>query len=97
MLAEVAGSSVEPSHISSPLRTSLHRTDVIRARVTAIDFKRRQVLIDFGGAQDATELPYDHLVFALGSVSNYFGNENVRKCSFDFKRLLDAIRIRNHV
>jgi NADH dehydrogenase len=97
MLAEVAGSSVEPSHISSPLRTSLHRTDVIRARVTGIDFKRRQVLIDFGDGGDATELPYDHLVFALGSVSNYFGNENVRKCSFDFKSLLDAIRIRNHV
>jgi NADH:ubiquinone reductase (H+-translocating) len=59
MLAEVAGSSVEPSHISSPLRTSLHRTDVIRA--------------------------------ALGSVSNYFGNENVRKYSFDFKSLLALV------
>src|SRR5262245_29703631 len=28
MLAEVAGSSVEPTHISSPLRTSLRRTQV---------------------------------------------------------------------
>jgi NADH:ubiquinone reductase (H+-translocating) len=27
MLAEVAGSSLEPSHISTPLRTSLHRTE----------------------------------------------------------------------
>jgi NADH dehydrogenase len=26
MLAEVAGSSLEPSHISTPLRSSLHRT-----------------------------------------------------------------------
>src|SRR5258707_15640757 len=56
MLAEVAGSSVEPSHISTPLRTSLHRTDVIRARVTGIDFERRQVLIDFDNAGDATRL-----------------------------------------
>ena len=29
MLAEVAGSSLEPTHISSPLRTSLHRTQVV--------------------------------------------------------------------
>jgi NADH dehydrogenase len=97
MLAEVAGSSLEPSHISSPLRTSLHRTDVVRARVTAVDFERRCVLIDSGHAGGAAELPYDHVVFALGSVSNYFGNANVRACSFDFKSLLDAIRIRNHV
>ncbi len=96
MLAEVAGSSLEPSHISSPLRTSLHRTDVIRARVTAVDFERRCVLID-SGHSGADELLYDHVVFALGSVSNYFGNDNVRACSFDFKSLLDAIRIRNHV
>ena len=45
----------------------------------------------------AGNLPYDHVVLALGSVTNYFGNENIRNSSFDFKSLLDAIRIRNHV
>ena len=97
MLAEVAGSSLEPSHISSPLRTSLHRTNFVRARATGIDFERRRVLVDPGHGGESAEIPYDHLVFALGSVSNYFGNENVRNSSFDFKSLLDAIRIRNHV
>jgi NADH:ubiquinone reductase (H+-translocating) len=33
----------------------------------------------------------------LGSVSNYFGLPNVEKRAFNFKTLLDAIRIRNHV
>jgi NADH dehydrogenase len=47
MLAEVAGSSVEASHISCPLRTSLHRTSVLRAKVTCVDFCRRRVVIDF--------------------------------------------------
>lgn len=97
MLAEVAGSSLEPSHISTPLRTSLHRTDVVRARVTGVDIERRRVLLTSPHGGDAKEIEYDHLVFALGSVSNYFGNENVRNSSFDFKSLLDAIRIRNHV
>lgn len=97
MLAEVAGSSLEPSHISTPLRTSLHRTTVVRGRVTQVDWERRCVLAASPHGAGDQEIAYDHLVFALGSVSNYFGNENIRNCSFDFKSLLDAIRIRNHV
>ncbi len=97
MLAEVAGGSLEASHISSPLRTSLRRTDVIRGTVTKVDSERRCVLVSSAYGGPDQEVAYDHLVFALGSVSNYFGNENVRNESFDFKSLLDAIRIRNHV
>jgi NADH dehydrogenase len=33
----------------------------------------------------------------LGAVSNYLGLKNVQELAFDFKSLLDAIRIRNHV
>src|SRR5271165_2701081 len=103
MLAEVAGGSLEPTHISAPLRTSLHRTAVVRGRVTKIDLERRCVLLegdDPGPAsrEHATNaIFYDELVFALGSVSNYLGLEGVRNTAFDFKTLLDAIRIRNHV
>ena len=43
------------------------------------------------------ELTYDHLVLALGAVSSYLGMQNVQQLAFDFKTLLDAIRIRNHV
>ncbi|MDP9410518.1 MAG: FAD-dependent oxidoreductase, partial [Actinomycetota bacterium] len=99
MLAEVATSSLEPTHISSPLRTSLRRTDVVRRRVDRIDVERRRVLLepDNGSAGGtAGEVPYDHLVLALGSVSNYLGMDNLRERAFDFKTLTDAIRIRNH-
>jgi NADH dehydrogenase len=94
MLAEVAGSSLEPSHISTPLRSSLHRTEFIRGRATGIDLEKRYVILD---DTPHREIPYDHLVFALGSVSNYLGMANVERLAFDFKSLLDAIRIRNHV
>lgn len=104
MLAEVAGSSLEPTHISSPLRTSLRRTQVVRGRVTAVDLDAQRVRIgvsapspDGGMAESSRELAYDHLILALGSVSNYLGMDNVRRVAFDFKTLLDAIRIRNHV
>jgi len=100
MLAEVAGSSLEPSHISTPLRTTLHRTEFIRGRVASVDLEKRLVVLDadMGGKQSCrSELSYDHLVLALGAVSNYLGLTNVQKLAFDFKSLVDAIRIRNHV
>jgi len=101
MLAEVAGSSLEPTHISTPLRSSLHRTEFIRGQVSRIDLESRGIFL----ASDPTapersptrEVSYDHLVFALGAVSNYLGMANLQKYSFNFKSLLDAIRIRNHV
>ena len=105
MLAEVAGSSLEPTHISSPLRTSLHRTQVIRGRVTGINLETKAVTLDLDefpqaakpASRNLTELRFDHLVLALGSVSNYLGMHSLEANSFEFKALLDAIRIRNHV
>ena len=100
MLAEVAGSSLEPSHISTPLRTTLHRTEFVRGRVTGVDLENKKVSLDAGmSAADScrSELSYDHVVFALGAVSNYLGMTNVQRLAFDFKSLIDAIRIRNHV
>jgi len=101
MLAEVAGSSLEPSHISTPLRSSLHQTEFIRGRVAEIQLDKRRVILEAdprnNGSTAQREIPYDHLVFALGAVSNYLGMANVEKLAFNFKSLLDAIRIRNHV
>jgi NADH:ubiquinone reductase (H+-translocating) len=101
MLAEVAGSSLEPSHISTPLRSSLPRTHFIRATVEYVNLEKRIVKLaadpsrnDGGGAR---EIPYDQLVLALGAVSNYLGMTNVQKYAIDFKTLLDAIRVRNRV
>ena len=96
MLAEVAGSSLDPSHISPPLRSSLHRTDFLRGRVENIDLQRKVVKVgSISGT--ASEIAYDHVVLALGGVSNYLGMANVEKLAFNFKSLLDAIRIRNHI
>jgi len=98
MLAEVAGSSLEPSHISTPLRSTLHRTEFIRGRVAIVDFDNKRVVLESEvGEVERREIAYDHLVLALGAVSNYLGLTNVQKLAFDFKSLVDAIKIRNHV
>ena len=97
MLAEVAGSTLEPSHISTPLRSSLRRTEFIRGRVNAINLENHKVVLASDSSTGQLVVPYDHLVLALGSVSNYLGMANIEKLAFNFKSLLDAIRIRNHV
>jgi NADH:quinone reductase (non-electrogenic) len=106
MLAEVAGSSLEPTHISSPLRTSLRRTQVVRGRVISIDLEKRCVFLSMGGGARqisppnsvTEELRFDHLVLALGSVTNYpSAMQNLKEFALDFKTLLDAMRIRNRV
>jgi NADH dehydrogenase len=104
MLAEVAGSSLEPTQISTPLRTSLRRTTVIRRRVEAVDLPGRRLRLQpdadraaAPGDADPDTLPFDHLVLAVGSVSNFLGLTGVQQNAFDFKSLADAIRIRNHV
>ncbi len=97
MLAEVAGSSLEPTHISSPLRTSLHRTTFMRGRVEQIDLAERVVHVAADARSPARTVPFDELVLALGAVSNTMGLPGVQPNSFDFKSLIDAMRIRNHV
>ena len=108
MLAEVAGSSLEATHISTPLRTTLKRTQVVRGEVVWIDLEKREVHLApeapvSGDAPNAEPpgpgkvLSYDQLVLALGSVSNYLGLENVEQEAFNFKSLADAIAIRNRV
>jgi len=106
MLAEVAGSSLEPTHISSALRTGLRRTQVVRGRVVGIDLDNRRVYLAMNGRSRGTstlsgvteELLFDHLVLALGSVTNYpSAMQNVKEFALDFKTLPDAMRIRNRV
>jgi len=100
MLAEVAGSSLEPSHISTPLRSSLPRTNFVRATVESVDLEKRKVKLTAApncGEAPPREVPYDQLVLALGAVSNYLGMADVQKYALDFKSLLDAIRVRNRV
>jgi NADH dehydrogenase len=98
MLAEVAGGSLEPSHISSPLRTSLRRTDVLYGSVEHIHTTQKQVrLRSQTNATQGRIVAFDHLVLAVGSVSNHLGLKGIAEHAFNFKTLIDAIRIRGHV
>jgi len=98
MLTEVAGGSLEPTHISSPLRTSLRRTEVVHGHVEYVDTGRKQLLLAANErSTQRQEIPFDQLVLAVGSISNYLGLKGIEEHAFDFKTLGDAISIRNHL
>lgn len=97
MLAEVAGSAIDGRSISAPLRASVPRAHVIRAAVEAVDVEMQSVLLRDPGSTEITVLPYDHLVFALGSRPNFRDIPGLAEHCFSLKSLTDATRLRNHV
>ncbi len=93
MLYEAATFAVVPSDITYPLRhcTSRHGAEFRRAEVCGVDFDQRRVLLDNG------EVAFDYLVIALGSTTNFFGNDAARQHTLALKQLEDGIVIRNQV
>jgi len=97
MLHEVAASDLDVTHIVSPLRKLLRRTRFIEGEVESIDLERRTVGVAHGETHHHHELEFDHLVLALGSVTNFYGNKGLEDSSLTMKSLGDAIFLRNRL
>jgi NADH dehydrogenase len=66
--------------------------DFHQGTVTGVDWDRRVVV-----CADGHELPFDHLVLAVGSTTNYFGVPGAAEHAFPLYTLTDATRLRNHI
>jgi NADH dehydrogenase len=97
MLHEVAASDIDITHIVSPLRALLPRTSVVVGDVQSVDLPGRVVRISHGSDGHQHELRYDHLVIALGSITNFYGLPGLEERSLTMKTLGDAIHLRNRV
>src|SRR5258707_1393215 len=97
MLAEVAAGQIDAIHIATPTRAFLRRVWVQQGEVVRIDLARRRVQIYSPIVQDQTELPYDHIFLALGSVASFRHAPGAAMHAFPFKHLGDAGRIRDRV
>ena len=95
LLFEVCSGKLEMSACSISIREFLQRVAFIEATVKAIDLDRRVVLVSSGDTS-TQELSYDHLVLALGSMTNVSRIQG-SELAFTFKTLADAILLRNHV
>ncbi len=97
MLAEVVSGSVGLFDTVSPLRRLLPRTGIIVREVEGIDLDERRVTLAPALDGRAQALGYDHLVLALGSVTDFRGMPGLPEHALPFKTLADAVTLRTHV
>ena len=97
MLHEVAASDLDITHIVSPLRTLLKRTAIFIGDIQSIDLDARHVRVAHGFEPHEHDLPYDYLVVALGSMTNFYGLPGLEQRALTMKTLGDAIHLKNRV
>jgi NADH dehydrogenase len=95
LLFEACSGVLELRHCAQPIRPCLRHARFVEATVQEIDVERRVVSVV--AAEGAVhELPYDHVVVALGAATNMNlipGSEHART----FKTVADALLLRNHI
>ena len=94
LLYQVSTSFIEPSNISYPFRRMFQKKANFRFHLgclTNIDTENNIVETDTG------DVEYDGLVLAMGTETNYFGMENVKRNALPMKSIDDALNIRNHI
>nr|WP_294931266.1 NAD(P)/FAD-dependent oxidoreductase [uncultured Flavobacterium sp.] len=92
LIYQVATAFLEPSSISYPFRKFFAGKKNLQFRLgelLSVVPSENKVILSNG------ELSYDHLVFATGAETSYFGMENVMKNAIPMKTLNDAIVMRN--
>ena len=96
LLYQVATAGLEPDSIAEPLR-KMFGSDEYK------DFHFRLVKVNGVNPIAKTvstlvgDLPYDYLVIATGTKSNYFGNEQVKKNAFPLKQIPHALNLRSQL
>lgn len=94
LLYQVASAFIEPSNISYPFRRMFVQKKNVRfhyGSLLKINPSENTIETDTG------VIAYDVLVLAVGTESNYFGMENVKRNSLPMKSIEDAINLRNHL
>src|SRR5436309_13883908 len=97
MLHEIAASDLEITNIVNPLLKLLHKVEVLVGVVNEIDLPNKRVLISRGYRNDSQQVDYDHLVIALGSITNFYDLRGFSELALTMKSLPDAIRLRARV
>lgn len=94
LLYQVAAAELAPTDIAYPVRSILRRSDNVRFRmeeVRGLDLDGRAVVTDL------ERIPYDTLVLAIGSVTNFLGVEGAEEHAFPLRWMADAVPLRYHI
>jgi len=94
LLYQVATSGLESSAIIYPFRKLFERSKNFYFRmgeVENIDPTEQIIYTSIG------EMSYDYLVISTGTITNYYGMEDISKYAVPMKSIQDAIRLRNRI
>ncbi|MET0425553.1 MAG: NAD(P)/FAD-dependent oxidoreductase [Actinoplanes sp.] len=95
-LPEAAAGNISPRHSVVPLRRELRKCRIVSGEVTKIEHARKTVIIQpIDGP--STEMSYDHIIVAPGSVSRTLPIPGLRELGIGFKTIGEAIYLRNHI
>lgn len=97
MLHEVAASELDVTHAVTPIRKLLKRVNFFNGEVDYINLAAKRITVSHGNEPHPHILNYDHLVIALGSVTNFYNLPGLAKHALTMKTLGDAIHLRNHL
>ncbi len=97
LLPEVASGTINSSDAVTPIRQMLKGCKFRNAEVSSIDFKNKNVSILQGFKKSTHLINYDHLVIALGQISNLDIVPGLKDHAFKMRSLQDAHDLRNHI
>ena len=97
MLHEVAASDLDIATIVNPLRKMVRRTSIFVGSVEHIDVENRSVTVSHASGLHSHELRYDHLVIALGAITNFYAIPGLAERAITMKSLGDAMQLRDQL
>ena len=71
LLPEVAAGTVAATHVVNPIREMVPNARFRCCKVRTVDLVNKRVLVSQGDGLELVSVPYDHVVFCLGKVSNF--------------------------
>ena len=95
MLAEVAGSSLTPLDVVNPLRHFAPNVNVLKGSIHKIDWAKRELLLDGGRFTRNHVVGFEHLVLALGAVTDLSRVPGMADYGWPMKSVSDALRLRS--
>jgi NADH:ubiquinone reductase (H+-translocating) len=99
LLYQVATAGLNPADVAHPTRAIFRRQRNVTVRqgsAVGVDWDDRRVEVALADGT-VQQLPFDHLVVAAGSRTNFFGVEGAEEWSFPLYSLDDATTLRNHL
>src|SRR5262249_7480053 len=97
MLPEVISGTIGLVDVVSPIRRLLPKTELHVREVESVDLAARTITTSTGFHPHPPVLRFDHLILAMGTVTDFRGLRGLPEHAFPFKTLSDALGLRNHV